>query len=91
VRVQSPEEALLAEAALAMYRELKQVAEASPHGQVLRQIEPLMLQKGWKLMRLTMETLAQEQAAEVEKKTAPADAAPAEDRGRIKGTGTGRC
>jgi hypothetical protein len=58
---------------------------------VLKRIELLTLQLCREFTRQMLERLANEQAQEVEKKTAPGDAAAAAARAPTRGGGSGRC
>ncbi len=61
-------EALFTEKALAMFRELRQTAEAAPDGEVLHQAELFAVREGQELIRQGLESVIQDQADEVEKK-----------------------
>ncbi len=61
-------EALFTEKALAMFRELRQAAEAAPDGEVLHQAELFAVREGQELIRQGLESVIQDQAEEVEKK-----------------------
>jgi hypothetical protein len=87
VRVNSAAEALVVEQALAMYRELKERADAAPDGAVLEVAELLAVQRGRELTRKCLETVLEEQAEAVEKKGLPAEPATAAERGGIGGLG----
>lgn len=78
VRVNSPQEALIVEQALAMYRELRQAAAQAPDGGVLDLAESLAVARGRDLTRTSLESVLQEEIDAIEKKgaqTAPAIAA----------------
>ena len=81
IRLNNPTEAMIVEQALAMYREMKCVADAAPDGQVLSQAETLAVAKGRELTRRSLEAVLNEQAEEVEKKGRRADAVPVGERG----------
>jgi len=80
IRVNDPQEALIVEQALAMYREMRSVCRAAPDGQVLARAEQLAVQRGRDLTRQSLESVLNEEAQEVEKKGRPAAAALAVDR-----------
>jgi hypothetical protein len=90
IRVNDPTEALVVEQALAMYREMKQAADAAPDGAVLDVAETLALARGREFTRRTLEAVLHDQADGVEKKGLPADSAPVAARGIIAGRGRGR-
>jgi hypothetical protein len=73
IRVENPEEALIAEQALAMYRELRKAASSAPDGEVLSVAESLAVARGRELTRRSLETVLQEEIATVEKKGRPAE------------------
>lgn len=78
IRVNDPQELLIVEQALAMYRDLKQVADEAPDGQVLHRAEQAAVQRGRELTRKSLETVLNAQAEDLEKKllrVARADAA----------------
>ena len=68
IRVNNPEEALVVEQALAMYREMQRTARAAPDGHVLAQVEQLAVTRGREFIRKSLETVLNEEAQEVEKK-----------------------
>ncbi len=68
IRVESPEEALIAEQALAMYREMRQAATSAPDGEVLSVAESLAVARGRELTRRSLETVLQEEIVTAEKK-----------------------
>ena len=51
IEVQSAAEAAAVEQALAMVRELEEIANAAPDGQVLAQVEPAALDRGRRFQR----------------------------------------
>jgi hypothetical protein len=61
-------EALFAEKALAMFRELRQTANDAPDGEVLHRAELFAVREGQELIRQGLESVIQDQADEVEKK-----------------------
>lgn len=83
VRVENPQEALIVEQALAMYRELRRAAAAAPDGEVLNVTESLAVSRGRELTRRSLETVLEEETAEVEKKTRRRGAARAAARESI--------
>ena len=68
IRVESPEEALIAEQALAMYREMRQAATHATDGEVLSVAESLAVARGRELTRRSLETVLQEEIVTAEKK-----------------------
>jgi hypothetical protein len=91
VRVESPEEALIAEQALAMYREMRHAAASAADGEVLSVAESLAVARGRELMRRSLETVLQEEIAAVEKKGRRGEAVLAEGVARIAASKRGRC
>lgn len=85
IRVNNPTEALLVEQALAMVRELHETAEAAPDGQVLRELEKLVMTRGREFMRKSLEAVANDQAEAVEKKGRRAGGVPVAARENIGG------
>ena len=65
---QSEAEALVVQHALAFYRDMKRQAKNAPIGQFLNCAEAIVLTKGRELLCTSLETLAQEEVNEVEKK-----------------------
>jgi len=61
-------EALFADKALAMFRELRQTAKDAPDGEVLHQAELFAVREGQELIRQGLQSVIQDQAEEVEKK-----------------------
>ena len=72
IRVENPQEALIVEQALAMYRKLRQAAAAAPDGQVVDVAEQLAVARGRELTRRTLEIVLQTEAHDSEKKFASA-------------------
>ena len=68
IRVNSPNEAMIVEQALAMYREMKQTADAAPDGDVLSQAETMAVERGRELTRKSLEAVVNELAEPLEKK-----------------------
>lgn len=81
VRVNDPQEALIVEQALAMYREMREAARNAPDGQVLDRAESLAMTRGRELTRKSLETILAEEAQVVEKKGRRAGRARAAARG----------
>lgn len=77
IRVESPQEALIVEQALAMYREMRKAAADAPDGQVLSVAESLAMSRGRDLTRRSLQSVLQEEATASEKKGLPPDAVPA--------------
>jgi len=75
IRVNDPAEALIVEQALAMYREMKQAADAAPDGTVFDTAESLALARGRDFTRRSLELVLHDQAEGVEKKGFPDDPA----------------
>lgn len=85
IRVNNASEALVVEQALAMLREMQQVAERAADGEVLKEAEAVAVARGREFMRQSLETVLNDQAGAVEKKGRRADAVPAEDDANIGG------
>jgi hypothetical protein len=68
IRVENPQEALIVEQALAMYREMRCIAREAPDGEAFDRAERLALDRGRELMRTSLETVVNDEAREVEKK-----------------------
>ena len=68
IAVEDNVEALFAERALAMFRELRQTAENAPDGEVLHQAELFAVREGQELIRQGLESVIQDQAQAVEKR-----------------------
>lgn len=68
IRVESPEEALIVEQALAMYREMRHAAAAAADGEVLSVAESLAMARGRELTRKSLESVLGEEAVALEKK-----------------------
>jgi hypothetical protein len=62
IRVESPQEALIVEQALAMYREMREAAANAPDGAVLSMTESLAVARGRELTRRSLETVLQAEA-----------------------------
>lgn len=76
VEVQTPLQRWIVEHALAMAKELEQVAETAPDGQVLDRCEQVALDSGRDFLRQALTAALEHQAQAVEKKGPPAAAAP---------------
>jgi hypothetical protein len=68
IRVKSPQEALIVEQALAMYREMRDAASNAADGQVIDVAESLAVARGRELTRKALETVLQEEITASEKK-----------------------
>ena len=90
IRIENPQEALIVEQALAMYREMRNAAAAAPDGQVLSIAESLAIARGRELMRHSLEGVLQEEAREAEKKGARCEPVRAAARGNTAGRKKGR-
>jgi hypothetical protein len=90
VRVNNPSEALVVEQALAMYREMKQTADAAPDGTVFDVAESLAVRRGRELTRKSLEVVLHDQAEAVEKKGLQAELARAAARDTIGARGRAR-
>ena len=75
-----PEERLLAEQAVLQYRALRTACAEAADGKVLAIAERVAVDHGRELTRRTLETALQEEAAEAEKKGAPAGSAASAKR-----------
>ena len=85
IRVENPQEALIVEQALAMYRELRNAAAAAPDGQVLSIAEGLAMARGRELTRKSLQAVLQEEAQVGEKKGVLPAVVTAAERGDIAG------
>ncbi len=79
----SEAEALFLEQAKAMYQEMNQTACDAEDGTVLDKAEQFAVTKGRELIRKGFESVIQEQATDVEKKTRPRGNVLAEEIARI--------
>jgi hypothetical protein len=70
-------EAAALEQALAMVRELKQLADAAPDGRVLAQVEQMAVDRGRRFIRDRLQDVLNAQAHDLEKKGGAAGTAPA--------------
>ena len=73
-------EAAALEQALAMVRELKQLADATPDGRVLAAVEEAAVDRGRRFVRDRLQDVLNAQAADLEKKGGAAGPAPAAGR-----------
>ena len=69
VTPQSAAEELIVAQALACYRDMKKIGKNAPHGQFLNHAETIALAKGREFIQTALQTLAQEEIDEYEKKT----------------------
>lgn len=90
IRVESPQEALVVEQALAMYGEMRQAAAQAPDGMVLSVAESLALARGRELTRQSLATVLQEEIEGGEKKGRRPERAPAEGAASIGAGKRGR-
>ncbi len=70
-------EAAAMEQALAMVRELRQLADATPDGHVLAGVEKAAVERGRRFVRDRLQDVLNAQAADLEKKGGAAGTAPA--------------
>jgi hypothetical protein len=73
-------EAAAIEQALAMVRELKQLADAAPDGQVLARVERAAVERGRRFTRDRLQDVLNAQAQNLEQKGGAAGPAPAAER-----------
>jgi len=90
-RIENATEALIVEQALAMARDLKQVADDAPDGQVLARAEQAAVRQGRELTRKSLEAVLNAQGEELEKKLRPAALANAAAAGVIVDDAVDRC
>ena len=90
IRVNDPSEALIVEQALAMYREMKEAADAAADGTVFDTAESLAVARGREFLRRSLEIVLHDQAEGVEKKGPPVEPAAAVARGTIAADGRAR-
>jgi len=69
VSVESEAEAFIVQHALAFYRDMKRNAKNAPFGEFLNYAEAAALTQGRDFVKTSLQTLAQEEVNEVEKKT----------------------
>jgi hypothetical protein len=84
VEVRNAAEAAAVQQALAMVRELEEIANAAPDGQVLDQVEPAALDRGRRFMRDRFHDVLNGQAKDLEKKGGARGSAPAAGRDATK-------
>ena len=82
----TPLQALLVEQALLLAQQLQQTADAAPDGQVLAQVEALVVPAARELARQAVQATLQAQAEAAEKKGRPAAPAPADAASGTKAT-----
>lgn len=68
IRVESPLQALMAEQAVAMAKQLEAAAQVAPDGKVLSRLERLAVDEGREFTRKSLEAVLQSEAQAVEKK-----------------------
>jgi hypothetical protein len=90
IRVESPQEALVVEQALAMYREMRDAAAQAADGEVLSVAESLAVMRGRELTRKSLESVLQEEIEAGEKKGRLSDRASAEEAVSIAASKRGR-
>jgi hypothetical protein len=90
IRVENPQEAMIVEQALAMYREMRNAAAAAPDGAVLSVAEGLAMARGRELTRKSLQSVLQEEAEASEKKGLPREAAFAAESASIAERKSGR-
>lgn len=90
IRVESPQEALIVEQALGMYRELREAAAQAADGTVLSVAESLAVTRGRELTRKSLQTVLQQEVEAVEKKGRLPDRVLAEERASTAGSKGGR-
>lgn len=90
VRVENPQEALIVEQALAMYREMRRAAAEAADGEVLNVAESLAVARGRELARRSLETVLQQETEAVEKKGRRRGVASAAEQARIAASKRGR-
>jgi hypothetical protein len=83
IRVESPQEALVVEQALAMYREMRAAAAQAPDGAVLSIAESLAVARGRDLTRKSLEAVLEEEIESSEKKGRSSERAAAEAAANI--------
>ena len=82
-------ELIAAEQAIAMARELKQLADAAPDGHVLAAAEKAAVERGRRFTRDRLQDVLNAQAAALEKKGGAVGAVPVADRGGATAKPTG--
>lgn len=91
IRLENATEALIVEQALAMARDLKQVADDAPDGQVLARAELAAVRQGRELTRKSLEAVLNAQGEDLEKKLRRAALADAAAAGVIGEDAVDRC
>jgi uncharacterized protein YdeI (YjbR/CyaY-like superfamily) len=91
IRLENATEALIVEQALAMARDLKQVADAAPDGQVLARAEQAAVRQGRELTRKSLQAVLNAQGEDLEKKRRRAALAAAAAAGVIADDAADRC
>lgn len=91
IRIENATEALIVEQALAMARDLKQVADDAPDGQVLARAEQAAVRQGRELTRKSLEAVLNAQGEDLEKKLRRAALADAAATGVIVDDAVDRC
>jgi hypothetical protein len=82
----TPLQRLIVEQAFVLARELEDVAESAPKGQVVDRCESLLLGHGRDFLRRALESSLQSRAEALEKKAGPPGTAPAGHRDATRGT-----
>jgi hypothetical protein len=90
IPVTDPVEALAAEQAVALVRELKRTCTDAPYGQVLAHAEQAAVRQGRELTRQVLEAVLNLQADMAEKKGSPAGAVPARTPEKTRAKPRGR-
>jgi len=91
IRVETPLQALMAEQALVLAKQLEQAASAAPRGKVLARLEEAAVNGGREFVRVSLEKALQVQANDVEKKLLPPDSAPVADVADTKAAPRATC
>src|SRR5260221_9803084 len=91
IRVESPQEALIVEQALAMYREMRGVAARAVDGEVIAAAESLAVARGRDLTRKSLEAGLQEEVVSSGKKGGAREGVLAGGAGDIGGGQSGFC
>lgn len=71
IHAETPLQALMAEQALVLARQLEQTAAAAPRGKILARLEQAAVNGGREFVRVSLEKALQVQAEDVEKKLRP--------------------
>lgn len=82
----TPLQRLIVEQAFVLAKELEDVAESAPKGQVVDRCESLLLGHGRDFLRRVLESSLQARAGALEKKAGPPGTAPAEHRDATRET-----